>query len=34
VFVVLLNALWFLGPAWGMVVSISMIASGGFEIVR
>ena len=34
VFVVLLNALWFLGPAWGLVVSISMIASGGFELVR
>jgi hypothetical protein len=34
VFVVLLNALWFLGPAWGLVVSISMIASGGFHIVR
>jgi hypothetical protein len=34
VFVVLLNALWFLGPAWGLVVSISMITSGGFELVR
>jgi hypothetical protein len=34
VFVVGLNALWFLGPAWGLVVSISMITSGGFQLVR
>lgn len=34
VFVVLLNALWFIGPAWGLVVSISMITSGGFGLVR
>lgn len=34
VFVVLLNALWFLGPAWGLVVSISMITTGSFELVR
>jgi hypothetical protein len=33
-FVVLLNALWFLGPAWGLVVSISMITSDGFGLVR
>ncbi len=34
IFVALLNGLWFLGPAWGMVISISMITSGGFGIVR
>jgi hypothetical protein len=33
-FVVLLNALWFLGPAWGLIVSISMITSGSFQLVR
>ncbi|BCO35994.1 hypothetical protein BMW24_008600 [Mycobacterium heckeshornense] len=34
VFVVLLNVLWLLGPAWGLVVSIGMIRSGGFAFVR
>lgn len=34
VFVALLNGLWFLGPAWGMVVSISLITSGNFDLIR